>query len=318
MEEELIKVSKQIYENAFSATKEDKILILFDSKKIELAKALDQAATELELQAMTLEIPVGKVNGEEPSNEVAQTMLKYDIILGITTKSLTHTHASKNAVKNGARIATMPNITKEMFLRCIDVDYAEMQRKGLALKEVLDAGKSVKIISEDGSELTFSIEGRISKPDDGILKEKGILNNLPAGETFLAPLEGTATGKYVIDASHAGIGVVQSPLHFTVEKGIVNNIEGEQAEKLKEILDSVNDPKAYVIAELGIGFNPKAEVSGKTLEDEKVLGTCHIAVGNNVGFGGTNDVPIHMDGIMRMPTLWVDETLVIDKGKLLF
>ena len=102
-----------------------------------------------------------------------------------------------------------------------------------------------------------------------------------------------------------------------VKDGYATNIIGNrQAKELKQTLDNINNKNAFNIAELGIGTNPKAIITGNILEDEKVLGTAHIAFGKNSSFGGKVDVPIHIDGVFNKPTIYVDKKLIIDDGKL--
>ena len=71
------------------------------------------------------------------------------------------------------------------------------------------------------------------------------------------------------------------------------------------------------IAELGIGTNEKAIVTGVVLEDEKAMGTVHVALGDNASMGGTVHAPIHLDGVVLKPTLMVDETVILEAGKLM-
>ena len=71
------------------------------------------------------------------------------------------------------------------------------------------------------------------------------------------------------------------------------------------------------VSSWGIGLNRKAKITGLVLEDEKVYGTCHVAVGNNIGFGGSVDVPLHIDSVIRKPSLFLDGKCVMEKGKLL-
>src|SRR3989338_8622413 len=134
---------------------------------------------------------------------------------------------------------------------------------------------------------------------------------------LLAPVEGTANGAYVVDASFAGIGKLKSPIKIYVKNGRAVKIYGEKADVLNELLDSAGKD-ARNIAEFGIGTNEKAKITGNILEDEKVIGTCHIALGNNVGFGGKTSVQLHLDGIIKNTTIFVDENKIIDKGKFLF
>ena len=70
-----------------------------------------------------------------------------------------------------------------------------------------------------------------------------------------------------------------------------------------------------MVAELGIGTNDEAILSGVILEDEKLYGTVHVAFGTNTSFGGTNKADCHYDGIILKPTLYLDDELIIDKGR---
>jgi leucyl aminopeptidase (aminopeptidase T) len=72
------------------------------------------------------------------------------------------------------------------------------------------------------------------------------------------------------------------------------------------------------LAELGVGTNEQARLTGNILEDEKILGTIHVAFGSSAGIGGTVDVPVHLDAVVMDPTLDVDGTRVIDRGRFVF
>ena len=133
---------------------------------------------------------------------------------------------------------------------------------------------------------------------------------------FIAPVEGTANSIFIVDASFAGIGKLKNPIKVKVKDGFAINFNGYKAKKLERLLDSVGRD-AKNIAEFGIGTNPKAKISGNILEDEKVAGTCHIALGNNAGFGGKVNVQLHLDGIIKKPTIWIDNKKIINNGKLL-
>jgi len=263
-----------------------------------------------------VEIPVGKVNGGGPSKDVAKKMLKYDVELLITTKSLTHTKARKNACKKGARIATLPDVTEAMLKRALNVDYKKMHERIAKISDVLDKGNIVKVLSSKGTDLTFSIKGRKAHGrTSGIFTKKGKYGNLPDGESFIAPVEGSANGIYVIDGSVGSIGKVEKPIKVYVKKGYVNKIiGGRDAKKLLGLLNK-ESKKARNIAEFGIGANDKAIISGNMLEDEKVMGTCHIALGNNSGFGGKIEVPLHIDGLIKKPSVFVDDLMIMKEGK---
>ena len=308
------KAAERIINDCISMQPGEKVLIITDKNKLKIGEAIQKAAEN----ATLIEIPVGKVHGEEPPKEVAEEMKKYDIILAPTSKSLTHTKAFREVKKLRARGATLPGITEDMMHRAIDVDYEAMARNTHKLKDLLDKAKEIRVITKSGTDIKFSVDGREAKADTGMLREKGKFGNLPAGEAFVSPVEGTAEGRYVIDSSVLD-KKVENPITLVVEGGYVVKITGkEEAEELQEKLENVHDRNAFNIAELGIGTNEKATITGKVLEDEKVKGTAHIALGNNMGFGGNIDVPIHIDGVFLAPTIYADGIRIIEDGNFLF
>lgn len=252
-------------------------------------------------------------HGAEPPESIAAAMKQADVVLAPTTKSLTHTRARRQACEAGARIATMPGLSVEMMHSGgLLADYQEIRRRSEALLAQLEGAAEIHVTSPHGTDITFDVSKRDWKADTGIAKERGDYTNLPAGEVFIAPL--SAEGIFVVDASMGGLGVLEEPLEFTVKKGYVTHIKGRGAEQLTSLLDS-SGSKAYNVAELGIGLNPCARIIGVVLEDEKVEGSVHIALGNNAFFGGDVDVGVHLDGVMRNCTVYADGTPISLQGQ---
>ena len=295
----------------------EKLLIVTDSELYDIAKMFFDGAKQITNDVKFINIPIPKVNGTEPSEDVAKEMLNYDAELLITSKSLSHTKARKNASDKGARIVTMPGITVGTIKRTIDMDYSKLEKLHKKIADVMDKGEYVRIKTTLGTNISFSINDRKSfGRNSGLFTRKGAFGNLPTGEIFIAPVEGTANGTFIADASFAGIGKLEKPIKIYVENGSVVKIEGDKAEVLDGVLDSVGK-EARNIAEFGIGTNDKAKITGNILEDEKVIGTCHIALGNNAGFGGKINVQLHLDGIIKKPTIWVDNKKIMENEKFL-
>ena len=295
-------------------------LVITDRKKIDIANAFYNQAKLITDNVKLIDIPELKVNGEEPPAEVAEEMLKYSVIMIPTSKSISHTTARRNAVENGARIASMPGITEDMAIRCLNADYSKIRERTRKLVDMMTSANSVRILTETGTDIRMDIAGlKCSGGNGGIFDKPGTWGNLPEGEACMTPLEGTTNGVFFVDKTMAGVGRVNIPIRITVKQGFAVSIEGgEEAEKLSLMLKSMNDRRVYNIAEIGIGTNDKAMITGNTLEDEKVMGTAHIALGNNMSFdGGTTDVPIHLDGVFDKPTIIVDDQKIIEKGRFL-
>ena len=161
------------------------------------------------------------------------------------------------------------------------------------------------------------IAGRAAHASTGLFRERGQSGNLPTGEAYLAPLEGESRGVVVVDGSMAGIGVVTTPIRIAVEDGLATTIEGgEDAARLRDLLEP-HGPDARNVAEFGIGTNDRAILSGAILEDEKVMGTIHIAFGDNKSMGGRVRVASHLDGLVKRPTVWFDDREIMRDGRLL-
>jgi leucyl aminopeptidase (aminopeptidase T) len=295
----------------------ERVVVVSDASTLSIGNAFESAARQITERFHRCEIPVAARNGEEPPAMVAERMAAADVVVMPVAASLSWTRARSEATRAGARVASMPSITEAVVLRTFGIDYGPVKERANRLCDLLDAGGEVRICSAAGTELVLSIAGRTAHGrKGGIYRQRGEWGNLPCGEAFVAPVEGTAQGVYVVDASHGGVGKLTSPMKLSVRDGRVVEIEGgEAASRLRSLLEAVGNPRAYNVAELGIGCNHGARLSGVTLEDEKVLGTCHVAVGSNAFFGGTVSVGVHLDGVLCHPSIWIDGVRIMEGGQ---
>ncbi|MBI2416711.1 MAG: aminopeptidase [Ignavibacteriales bacterium] len=296
----------------------ESILVISDETKREIGLILFDNAIRLGYKTLYVEMKPGKTNGEEPPAVIADLMKKYDVVFCPTAASLTHTAARREASALGARVATFPGITAEVMIRGLNADYVKIADRCLKVKKVLEKGKMIRVTTALGTDISFSIQGRTVHASKGLFHKKGESGNLPTGETYLAPVEGTANGVFYVDGSMAGLGLIENVnLKIEVKDGFATKITGgNNAKKLTKMLSAAG-PNAFNIAEFGVGTNDKAKLSGVLLEDEKVMGTIHIALGNNKSMGGNVDVPIHLDGVVKSPTVYMDDKIIMKNGKLL-
>jgi len=293
---------------------EERFLVITDKFRRSIGVEFFEVAAEMGAEAVMVEIIPTGGHGMEPPAQVANLWKQSDVFVAPTTFSLTHTMAREEACDHGSRGATLPGITEEILTRALNVDYNEMARLTQQLCEILNHGRKVRLITPAGTDLTFSIGDREAQADNGLYREPGQYGNLPAGEAYIAPMEETAEGIMVVDGAMAGEGEIDQPITIEIKKGLAVSFSGGQsAENLRELL-AQHPAEAATLAEFGIGTNPAAKISQIVLEDEKVLGTVHLALGNNLHFGGNIDVPIHLDGILKSPTFWIDDKLVMENG----
>jgi leucyl aminopeptidase (aminopeptidase T) len=311
---ELEKAAKTIVNDLMGVKRDETVLVIVDEKSEQIGEVLWEAAKAAEAEALLVKMSERETHGAEPPRQIADMMMEVDVVLAPTTKSLTHTKARREASEAGVRVASMPSITADMMARTMSADYAQIKVQTEKLADILTNGEDVHITAPSGTDLHLSLEDRDGEADFGLLDERGASGNLPAGEAYVAPLEGTSNGVVVIDGSISGIGKLESPLRITVRNGYAEDVQGAQAEELVDLFDK-HGRKARNVAEFGIGTNPKAIITGNVLEDEKVMGTIHIAFGNNMSMGGTVNVPQHLDGIVKNPTVTVDGKQIMKDGE---
>jgi leucyl aminopeptidase (aminopeptidase T) len=294
----------------------ENVLVVTDPAKRAIAEAIVATARELGAEVVLTEMSERESHGSEPPRAVAAAMLACDALLAPTSKSLSHTEARKAASDNGARVATMPDITEEMLVRTMSADYRAVKQRSDAVAKLLTDGKEVHISSSQGTDVVFSIEGRTGLSDDGHIANPGTFGNLPAGEGFIAPVEGRTNGRLVFDGSVWPIGRLETPLTVEVVDGYATSFSGPAGEQFRSVLDK-HGHEAFAVAELGIGTNEAATLTGNVLEDEKIIGTIHVAFGDNHSFGGTIRVSSHQDGVVLQPTADIDGTRLLEDGRLL-
>jgi leucyl aminopeptidase (aminopeptidase T) len=292
------------------------VLVVYNEEQMVVAEALAGAARPRAQAVTLLAFPTLSRHGEEPPAGVAEAMLGTEVVFAPTSRSLSQTKARIDATRRGVRIATLPTITEEIFARAVAVDYAELRRKGEWLVARLTAASTARITSAAGTDIVLSLEGRTGLSDDGHLQRKGMFGNLPAGEGYVAPLETVGDGTIVFNGSLAGYGLLTKPVRVTVESGRAVDADTDAGEWLLETLDAGGE-YGRAIAELGIGTNPAATLSGNVLEDEKVIGTIHLAFGTSAGLGGVNVAGVHLDGMVLRPTVELDDEPVVADGRLL-
>ncbi|OMF99740.1 aminopeptidase [Paenibacillus sp. FSL R7-0337] len=314
MSEARIGISMNVLKDCLGLASGELLAVVADDDKRDLAESVYEAGKRLGAESMLLVMQPRSRSGEEPPAPVAEAMAKADVAVCITTHSMTHTAARKQAAAAGTRVATMPGITDDMFSHgAITADYGQVKALTEQVAALLSAGSRVRV-EKEGLVLSFSIDGRDGILSTGLYLNPGESGNLPSGEAYIAPLEGTATGQIKVDGSVAGIGALDGPMVLTVEHGRLVHADGEHGGKL---LDMLGDGDGRLLGEFGIGTNNKARITGVVLEDEKVYGTIHVAFGSNNTFGGVVAAGVHIDAVVMKPDVYIDDKLIMQAGELL-
>lgn len=211
----------------------------------------------------------------------------------------------------------------DMFWKAMNIDYRDLSENARKLREIIRDSSEIHITTEKGTDLHLNIEGRRISLDDGIIDDEDMetgnrLLNLPTGEVYTTPHENEVQGKVVFDvAFHRGNRMEDIEVEF--KNGIAKPIKARKGFSLfEQVLQNATGDR-YRIGELGIGLNPEVtRALGFVLTDEKIIGTIHLAFGENRSYGGKNESDLHWDVLVMEPTMAVDGKLIMDKGKLLW
>jgi leucyl aminopeptidase (aminopeptidase T) len=308
---DLAQAMHTIVQQCLAVKRDEDVLVLVDDATAEIGEPLREEARRLGADAVLAVMDERATDGTEPPRPLAAAMAACDVFIAPTSRSLSHTTARKRATEGGVRAATMPGADADMLARVMAVDFERMAARSGAVAKLLDDGSTAHITCPRGSDARLDLTGRRAIVDDGDLRAPGSFGNLPCGEGFIAPVAGE--GRVVV-ASLAPLGISDEPATLEIRDGRIVEALGGLGPEYLELLRKHGEAGTN-LAELGVGTNDCARLSGKVLEDEKILGTVHIAFGASAGIGGTVSVPIHLDAVVLDASLEVDGKTVLDEGR---
>lgn len=300
----------------------DKVLIIVDKKTNDLGEFFKNRIQEITKNVRIIVSLDQKMHGEEPSAEIADAMQSSDIIFGLTSFSLAHTTARINATNRGARYLSLPDYSFiQLASPSLRTDFEARSKITKKLKDLLDTAEHIHIINKKGTDIKLRTNKRIANYCPGICDAPGMMGSPPNIEANIAPIEDESTGTLIIDGSipHKDLGLIKKDIKIVVKNGKIASIDTqvEQGQILKNLMDSYSDENVKVLAEFGIGLNPNANLCGLMLEDEGCLGTVHFGFGSNHTIGGKNNVNFHLDFVIDKPTVFINDTKIMENGTLL-
>jgi leucyl aminopeptidase (aminopeptidase T) len=263
-----------------------------------------RAASRLREKGLLGKIIGKEANGTELSSArriLARAGEVPDVIVGMAFFSTSHTRFRSFACGLGSRYGSMPLFDPGMFKGPMAVDWKLLARRTRRGASLLSGARRVVAAAPNGTYLRFETGGREALSDDGLLHARGAFGNLPAGEFYFAPLEGSTQGLLVAEWSPTS--KLKKPLVLWIRDGLLHEVEGggPHADFLREKIKE--SPLNANVAELGIGTNPGAHRPDNILEAEKILGTIHVAFGDNHAFGGGVSTPFHQDYVVFKASL---------------
>jgi leucyl aminopeptidase (aminopeptidase T) len=302
---------RTVVERCLAVRPDENVLVIADPTRVDIGEALQQAALDAGADAVLTVLPPRAERGTEPPPPVAAAFANCDVFLAPCLPSLSHTKARNAATQSGARGATLPGVERDMLARLMSAAFDEMAARSARVAELLSEADEAHFTCPRGSDFTLDLTGRTGIADDGDLTARAAFGNLPCGEGFIAPASGTGT---LVATTVGHFGRADHEVSLSAQEGRLTAATGRLGDQLLEHLDAYG-PDGRHLAELGVGTNERAELTGNLLEDEKILGTVHIAFGASAAIGGTVNVPVHEDCVVTDPTLTIGSTTVIEQGR---
>jgi len=315
----MAKGAKAIIEVLAGVKKGERVLILCDFNTVDVGKTLVSQVYQNDALPFLTIIPPLKMHGE-PLPEAITEMARYvDVLIAPLTTNIAHTATRYEAQKSGVRVMVLPEADEKLLAsEALEVDFYELRPRIEKMADLLTKANLARVTTSKGTDIFMKIEGRKGRALHGFTN----LDDISAGpclESSIAPVEGTAEGRIVVDVSIPGLGLIHDPVEILVHQGWAKEIKGgSDARKFTDLLESKKDPNIYNIAELGVGMNPKCKAVGSMLLDEGAQGTIHIALGTNAYIGGKVKASGHYDVLVLNPTLELDGVAIVKDGKLNF
>lgn len=296
------------------------VLVVADDSIKDVGDLIYKYAKNITDDVLLLLMKPTAIHGMEPPDNIAKEMLNADVIFGIGRSSMAHTQARLSATKGGARYLSLAGYSMEQLSRpSLGVDYVYWAGVGGKISAILDVGKKIEVSTEAGTNIVLDITGRRANWCPGFCDAPGTMGSPPDIEVNVSPLETESNGVVVVDGSILcrEIGLLKKALRLEVKNGHATHVDTQVAQGM--VLDGIlnqYDNRARVLAEFGIGLNPKAELCGMMLEDEGALGTIHFGFGSNSTVGGINKINFHLDMVIKNPTVLIDGCTIIRAGVL--
>ena len=313
------KAAKNALECVLEAKKGESLVIFCDDERMDVGEAFAEGASKVALQTRLIRLKTDvNIFRKEVSPQLMEILrgqtpeIYINLLRGIREETPFRIQLIKMETNTQkTRLGHCPGVTLDMLtdgaLALATEEHQQMQAFAYKLIEKLSQAVRVEIKNPAGTDVSLNVEGRPFFTDTKIDWKTMKWMNLPTGEVIVAPVESSLEGKLACDMAIGGIGPIKAPVEIKAKNGKAQTVYSADAQVLKRVEGSLNtDDWSSVVGEFAFGINPKARFVEEFLEAEKMLGTIHIAFGNNSDMpGGKNLSKNHMDFLISKPTVRV-------------
>jgi len=344
-EEKVLSGARKILTKCLSLDRGDDVVIFCDETTVKVSSFLARAAHDNGIDYAILFEPVHLQPYHNPGEEFLwpiKTILdRTCAILTCLNDRLECLPFRKKIIANGQgalrRVGHMPGASL-LTLAVADADYEQTQADCADLAYALAKGRRIRLMTQDAYGNRYLLEADIGGWDqipvasDGVIP-LGAWGNIPGGESYIAPILGTAEGHIVINCALPGLPLYQSNGQRRLwQEEVLLSFQGgcfigyqtpsdaitQVLEYERQYAEGQGDQAWRNLAEIGLGTNKSVHnATGISLVDEKMYGTVHIAIGDNISHGGRNKSVIHCD-MVTFAQVEIDGKTVLANGQICF
>lgn len=312
--------AQRLLEVCAGVNRNDNVLVVLDTTYgYELTRIMMDAAKRLGLDLAVAIMKPRVYPGEEPPSSVAEAMRTSKVVICATSMTMFYTQAKISACNAGAKFISMAGATSSTLAsNAMLADFRKQEKLVKRVAKRLTKASVVRISSDNGTDVELSVAGRSGHAITGLCRKPGDAQGVPDIEAYVAPLENSPHGRLVVDGSTSVTGLLKTPITIDIRHGEAYRFRGgSQAKRLVSMLKRTKSRNSFRVGEFGFGLNPLAKFCGSIIEDEAVMGTAHIALGENRQLGGRNKAPIHVDLVLRQPEVELDGKLILKANRFL-
>lgn len=313
------KLAHKLINNNIAVKKDEQVLIVVDTNTdmrlaTELAAAIEIVGGEFTVSMMPVRTATATTDIIAKSAEAA------DVIISLTrynSCALFDPRVNKLIREKIIRDITLSSRDPESFLiGGALADYDKILADGIKLKNHWTGKKGFKITSPLGT----SLFGELGEGDImlgcGIARVAGESMAFSDGEVSCTPNKNSVNGIVVIDGPIWGFRQPTVPIKLTIKNSRVISVDDGD----KDIVDELNNMLEKIenmdyLAEIAIGLNPCSLRNGQFSEEKKAYGNLHIALGDNIYFGGDIKSNVHIDMVLYNSTMMFDNETFVQDGK---
>lgn len=264
---------------------ENVVITADTSADFRVVEAVAGAAYSVGANPVIIHYPTSGKAFEEPIRPVADAVEHADVWIELAYYCSMHTPCFKKALENGARFTCLNGMDVIMLVNTVGrVNYDVLIEFGEYLTDKVHRSNEVIVTDKNGTNLVGYNQGRGVKHSGQRATKKGYPVML-GGQVSWCPVEETINGKLIFDAAlfpPDTLGLLNSNVELTLEKGVVTKIEGgKDAAIFEKWLSKFNDPNMFRLAHYSIGFNPGVtKPTGRIVEDERLFGCIEMGIGS--------------------------------------